>query len=130
MNATTQRVLVVLGALIFLGFGLWLFCIPEALAGIGIVLETPEARIDVRATYGGLELGIATFLFLCASRNEWLRLGLMATACGIAGLGLGRLGGIALEGEGTSLMWFFLGLEVVAAAVYVGAARVSSAEAA
>ena len=120
----------VLAACIFLGFGLWLFCVPEALAGIGIVLETPEARIDIRATYGGMELGFATFLLLCASRPEWTHVGLVASACGIAGFGLGRLGGILLEGEGTSLMWIFLGIELAATGVYLAAIRASSAESA
>ena len=58
-------------------------------------------------------------------------MGLMASACGIAGFGLGRFGGIVLEGEGTPLMWTFLGIEVVATVVFVWASRAAaSAEAA
>ncbi len=120
MGSTLARSLVILGGLIFLGFGSWLLAIPEALGGIGIELNGPDARIDVRATYGGLELGIALFLFLCATRAEWLRVGLIAATCGIAGFGFGRLVGIVLEGgEAGTLMWSFLAIEAVTTGVYV-----------
>ncbi len=130
MNAKVQQGLVIVGACVFLGFGGWLFWIPEALEGIGIVLGTAEARIDIRATYGGLELGLGTFLLMCVSRPEWIRPGLVASACGVAGLGVGRLGGILLEGEGTPLMWMFLGIEVVMTGVYLMAIRANSAQSA
>ena len=79
----------------------------------------PTARIDVRATYGGFELGVSAFLFLCVARSQWTRVGLVASGFAIAGFGFGRLGGIVLEGGAEPLMWVFLGLEVALTAVIV-----------
>ena len=118
-----ERLLVALSACIFAGFGLWLFIDPGALAGIGIELTEPAARIDVRATYGGLELGLTAALLYCVYANRWLSPALLVSACAIAGFGLGRLGGIALEGQGTPLMWAFVGIEAVVATVLFWAFR-------
>ncbi len=68
MAWSRDRILIVLSAGIFLFFGAWLFAIPSALEGIGIELTTPEAFIDIRATYGGLELGLAAFLLVAQAR--------------------------------------------------------------
>ena len=68
-----DRALIVIAALIIAGFGVWLLVKPEALGGIGINLDGPSARIDIRATYGGFELGVAAFLLVCAARAEWRR---------------------------------------------------------
>jgi len=128
-NWTRERVLVVLSALIFLFFGTWLFAIPSALEGIGIQLTTAEAVIDVRATYGGLELGLAAFLLVAQGRPRWHRAALLLSALCIGGFGSGRLAGILIAGESTLLMWFFLAIEVVGAVVMVWAYRGASDEA-
>jgi hypothetical protein len=113
MKWTAERALTLISALTLFGFGAWLFAVPSALAGIGIELDGPTARIDVRATYGGFELGVAAFLFLCVARPQWTRAGLVASGFAVAGFGAGRAGGIALEGGAEPLMWGFLGLELV-----------------
>ncbi len=117
MKWTIERVVLAISALTFIGFGTWLFATPEALSGIGIQLTEPAARIDIRATYGGMELGLSAFLILCLLRDEWVRIGLVAAGCTIAGFGISRLLAIALEGEGTPLMWSFVAIELVAAVV-------------
>jgi len=127
MPWSRDRILILLSAGIFIFFGTWLFAIPTALEGIGIKLTTPAAFIDVRATYGGLELGLAAFLLVAQARPDWHRAALLLGALCIAGFGAGRLGGIILAGEGTPLMWFFLAIEVVISAVLGWAYRSSSA---
>ena len=117
MNLSLERVTLLGSLLIFLGFGTWLFVAPQALEGIGIQLLEPAARIDVRATYGGMELGLAVFLLLCLLRDAWVRVGLTAAGCVIAGFGCARLAAIALEGQGTPLMWSFVGIEFTATLV-------------
>ncbi len=94
---------------------------------MGIQLTTPEALIDVRATYGGLELGLAAFLLVAQARPAWHRGALLLAALCIGGFGAGRLGGILLAGEGTTLMWNFLAIEAAAGAVLAWAYRSSSA---
>lgn len=123
MKWTAERTLTLISALIMFGFGAWLFAVPSALAGIGIELDGPTARIDVRATYGGFELGVAAFLFLCVARPEWTRAGLVASGFTVAGFGAGRAGGILIEGGAEPLMWMFLGLEAALTLVIVAVLR-------
>ena len=121
-----DRILIVLSALIFVFFGVWLFTIPTALEAIGIKLTTPEAFIDVRATYGGLELGLATFLLIAQGRKQWHRAAMLLSALCVGGFGVGRILGILIEGQGTDLMWFFFVIEVIWTAVMLWAYRAAS----
>jgi hypothetical protein len=108
-----DQILIVIAALIFSGFGVWFLIKPGALAGIGIEVTGPSARTDIRATYGGFELGVAAFLFWCAAREDWHHVGLIAATLFVAGFGVGRGVGILLEGGATAFMWSLLAIEVV-----------------
>jgi hypothetical protein len=91
--------LIFLCGLGFLGFGLWLVLAPAAaLAPLGITASA-AGLIELRAFYGGLELGLGVFLLTCAARPEWRRAGLWLTFLGNAGIGLTRIAGIAMSGE-------------------------------
>ena len=107
-----ERAALIISILIFLGIGVWLLIWPEALEGIGIKMLSPDARIDIRATYGGIELGFVSFLGLCLLRDDWVSVGLLASGCVIAGLGIVRLIAIAIEGQGSVLMWSLAAGEV------------------
>lgn len=112
------RMVLGLSVLAWAGFGVWLYLAPEALAGVGLVADTALGRTEVRAFYGGLELGIAGFLGWCLVDPSRTRVGLVAAALLIGGTGLGRLSGVALEGFQTSgQMWGFVALELSAAAL-------------
>jgi len=123
MPWTRDRILIVLSAAVFLFFGAWLFAVPTALESIGIQLTTDEAFIDIRATYGGLELGLATFFLVAQGRPAWHRASLLAAALCTAGFGIGRLLGMLLAGEAPSLMVIFFVIEAVGAAVLTWAYR-------
>ena len=71
------------------------------------------ARTDVRATYGGLELGFGILLVLCALRREWIRPGLWALALSTGGFAIGRLTGLLVEGTINNFMLVFLVIEIV-----------------
>jgi hypothetical protein len=58
-----------------------------------ISLPTAMARTDLRATYGGLDLAVGIFLWICARRDQWIRPGLVALALTAAGFGGGRPAG-------------------------------------
>ncbi len=77
-----------------------------------ISLPTAMARTDVRATYGGLELGFGIFLIVCVFRREWIRPGLLALALATGGFAIGRLCGLLAEGTINNFMLFFLALEL------------------
>jgi hypothetical protein len=103
-------------ALIFVVVGAGFLLIPKQFGGIlEISLPTAMARTDVRATYGGLELGFGIFLLCCAVRREWIRPGLWALALTVGGFATGRLVGFVAEGTINSFMLFFLGLELAVA---------------
>ena len=95
-----------LAGLGFLGFGVAIVVAPGAvLATVGIS-GTTAGLIELRAFYGGLELGLAAFLFACAARPSWREAGLWSVALGNGGIAAARLLGIGLTGEFTG---FFAG---------------------
>ena len=110
---SADQILIIIAALIFTGFGVWFLIKPTALAGIGIEATGASARTDIRATYGGFELGVAAFLFWCACREDWHYVGLIAATLFVAGFGVGRGVGILAEGGATAFMWSLLAVEVV-----------------
>ena len=122
-----DRILILLSAAVFWFFGIWIFAVPTALEPLGILLTTPEAFVDIRATYGGLEFGLAAFLTVAQARPAWHRAGLLAATLVIGGFGCARLAGILLAGEGTPLMWSFAALETSGAALLAWAYRRSQA---
>ena len=99
------RGILLLSALLFAGFGAAFTLFPHRLAAtVGIQLTTSVARTDFAATYGGFELGFAVFLAICASRPAWVRPGLVASGCAIAGFASVRLVGILIAPELSLLM--------------------------
>lgn len=87
-----SRAFVVVSALIYLGIGIWCIVDPVGtMADVGLVVEGANGAIEVRAMYGGLELGMAAFLLWCAIAEERVRTGVVAVTLSIGGLGLGRM---------------------------------------
>ncbi len=99
-NMRLARRVLMAAAGVFGVIGLGCLIAPAALLGtVDVELPTATARVEIYAWYGGLELGIAAFLALCASRGDWVRLGLTASSLMLGGLGLARLlGALALTG--------------------------------
>ena len=113
-----DRIVLALGGLSFAAFGVWLMVAPRALAGVGLSADSPNARAEVRAMYGGLELGIATFLLLCLRGPDLTQLGLHLQFLLLLGLGAGRLIGILIERMRVKQLWLvFVALELAAAAI-------------
>lgn len=110
------RSLVFASALIFVVVGAGFLLIPKQFGDVlEISLPSAMARTDVRATYGGLELGFGIFLIVCVVRREWIRPGLWALALTVGGFATGRLIGFAAEGAINNFMLFFLVLELAVA---------------
>jgi len=86
-----------LSALVFGGAGLVFLVNPGFLAHAGVEFSGPAGAVEIRAFHGGLELGIAAFLGLCAFRGGWHRVGLFAQIAMFGGLASGRLVGMALD---------------------------------
>jgi len=114
------RSLLFASALIFVVVGAGFLLIPKQFGDLlELSLPTAMARTDVRATYGGLELGFGIFLILCVVRREWIRPGLWALALTVGGFATGRLVGFVAEGTINNFMLFFLVLELAVALLAV-----------
>ena len=104
-------VVIALCALGFVGFGLWLLADPAALEKVGIQATSQVGTVELRAFYGGMELGLGIFLALCLWRPQWQSAGLWLVLLTNGGAGLARLlavgmGGVAVEGYlGWALLW-------------------------
>jgi hypothetical protein len=118
-------ILLWIDCLLFLGFGVGFAAAPQQLADLvlGAAPSTTSALIDMRATYGGLAVGIGLFFGLCASRPQWVRPGVVASLLLIAGLGGARLIGIMADGDPNGFMLLFLALEVLLVVLSVAALR-------
>jgi Domain of unknown function (DUF4345) len=99
----------------FAGFGIALLVKPDLLSKVDIELRSDTARAEVRAMYGGMEIGLAVFFALCATKRKWHRPGLWAQTAGLGGLSLGRTLGIALSAERRPLLLALLAAEGLAA---------------
>lgn len=98
----------------FIGVGALFLIIPEQNAAVlEIVGRTATGRTDLRATYGGLELGFGIFLVICVLKQRWTRPGLVALALSTAGFATGRLAGLIAEKTISGLMLIFMALEIV-----------------
>lgn len=89
--------LLLLNAVAFVAFAVqWFFSTQKMAGGLGIVLTNADALTDAQAVYGGLELGSAVFLTICALRPRLQVTGLLAATSMLGGLWFCRSLGIAL----------------------------------
>lgn len=91
-------IVLVLAGLGFAGFGLWLVFDPGGMARVDIVSSAPQGLVELRAFYGGCELGLGAFLLACAAKPEWREAGLWLVLLANGATGLARVLGIALAG--------------------------------
>ena len=125
---TYRATVLALAGLGFLGFGAWFLVDPIApLAMIGITVEGAPAATELRAFYGGLEVGLAALLLYAAVKPPWRTAGLWLVLAANAGIAAGRLLGVAIDGVWVpfftyALVWE-LGFVVLAAAGLVGGRR-------
>ncbi len=118
----------VLAGLGFLGFGAWLLFDPVGgLASVGIAGTTAAGVVELRAFYGGLEVGLGLFLLLCAGNSDWQVPGLWLVLLGNLAIGLTRLYGIGDSGEfsnffAAALAWEF-GFPAMATVALMGRRR-------
>ena len=98
------QVVVLLSAVPFAGVGLAFLVSPDSMAAlIGLSLPDATAQADIRAVYGGLQLGCAGFLVYCAVGSSFVRPGLVAQLTLYSGLFLARLYSYAVSGLPSSI---------------------------
>jgi hypothetical protein len=75
-----------LAAIGFAAFGLILFIAPGILKSVGIDILNKAGAVELRAFYGGIELGLAAFFAVAARRSEWVRIALTALVFALGGI--------------------------------------------
>lgn len=117
-------VVLVLCGIGFLGFGLWLLLDPVGgLSKVDIAATSKVGQIELRAFYGGLEIGLGAFLIACAMRPEWQTSGLWLVLLTNGGCATARLIGIALAGTFSTYLGWALTWELGFAALAALALR-------
>lgn len=124
---TFAIIVLVLAGVGFLGFGAVILVHPAEVLGMVGISGTPAGLVELRAFYGGLELGLGAFLIACARKPDWRIAGLWSVALINGGIGLARLVGIGMSGEFTgffagALVWEF-GFALAAIVAIRGLAR-------
>ena len=96
---TAARVTLLAFAAILAAYGVVFLVQPAVLGGlVGLELAGPDAAVEIRAFYGGLELGMAAFLVICARDPRLLAAGLLFCALAFSFAGGARLLGVAQYG--------------------------------
>jgi hypothetical protein len=62
--------------MVYGGMGMAFIARPDLIEIAGVGALSPSGVVEVRAVYGGLELGVGAFFVLAALRREWHRAGL------------------------------------------------------
>jgi hypothetical protein len=93
------RIVLAVQAVALMGLGLAYFIRPQEMANLsGMLLMTPAAITDVRAYYGGLQIGLGFFLLMAINRVDLARAALTLLVSVYAALALARVGGLWLDG--------------------------------
>jgi Domain of unknown function (DUF4345) len=114
------RIFLGVSALVWLPYGLYCFLSPEFLAGaVGIVASTATASTELRAMYGGLQMGIGMLAGAALLAPSLRRPALLALAFLCTGLATTRALGVALDGGLSSYTVTGLAFEIVSASLAV-----------
>ena len=101
-----------LSALGLLGFGLAMTVAPAALlAPVGLVVESGAASTEIRAFYGGLEIGLGLALVYCLLRPSRHLQGLQLSALCYGCVALIRAAGMLIDDSGGAFLWGALAVE-------------------
>jgi len=88
--AQLPRGLLLISVIVYVGIGGMALVAPAAtLAPVGVVADGAAGVVEIRAMYGGLELGMAAFLGWCLAKGK-VHTGVVASTLTIGGLGLAR----------------------------------------
>ena len=121
---TFVRAVLILTGATYVGLGVSFFIWPEVMTSfVGIVLSEPSARTDIRAVYGGGEIGLGLFLFICARRADYASAGLLLGALSLGGLAFFRSVSIILDGPQPAITYGLLASELLGFALNVFAYR-------
>jgi len=88
-------------------------------------MNTSSGVIDIRATYGGMSVGVGMVLYLLARDDATLNIGLIAVFILVFGMACGRTIGMIVDGDPNNLMYLYLILELTVSALALLLLRIS-----
>lgn len=110
------RIVLWLSGLGFIAFGAaFMFDPLGTLAATGIVLSGDLAAAELRAFYGGFELGVGALILASDLAARHRPYGLLLTLGAYGGIAIGRAIGMAAGSVATPFLWFALAVEAVLA---------------
>ena len=113
-----------INAVVFLGLGVWLIVDPVGgLRGVDVTARSPAGVTELRAMYGGLELGLGVFGALAALRPAWRVPALWAFTLAVGGLGAARGLSSLLTAGHSSMLWTLFATEMVGTVMNIAALR-------
>ena len=104
-------------AAILLIFGVIYLLSPATLAAKAGITANNSGLTDIRATYGGFQIGFAIFLFWSSMARERFSSALAATAMIFFSVGAARGFGVIVDGELSGFNLIGLGFEIVLTAL-------------
>lgn len=108
MDQRTRTIVVLCTAALYAGFAVWLGVRPDALLqGFGVTAPTAAMLTEIRAFYGGLELGIAVVMVVLW-RQGHVGPALLIGGVPLAGSASGRLIGLVADGYSSLHLGFAL----------------------
>ena len=118
MASRASRVFLGLSALMWLPYGLLCLARPSFLEGTaGVAATNATGTVELGAMYGGLQIAIGVLCALGCRSIAWRATALTTIGMLTAGLGLGRLAGVAAGGGMSSYTAAALAIEFVSAAL-------------
>lgn len=98
----------------FAGFGIALLIFPGLLGVVGIKELSRSGEVEIRAVYGGLQIGLGLFFLLAFNRPRWARAGLVVQICSVGGLAIGRIFGLLVAGWAAKpFIYLILAVELI-----------------
>ncbi|GMU42922.1 MAG: DUF4345 family protein [Xanthomonadales bacterium] len=111
--------LLAIGGVGFLAFGAWMLVAPQsAMTMVGLAVPDGAAATEIRAFYGGLELGLGALLLAAVHKVQYQRAGLVLGCVSYGSIGGARLLGMAVDRDPSAFLWLALVIELGLAAGY------------
>ena len=116
-----SKLLIVLTALIFLIYGILFALFPISLLDLVVngAVTSASGVIDMRATYGGMSFAVGCILLVLTKSADTIKTGLMNVFLLMFCMAAGRFIGICVDQNANAVMYVYLILEVIVAALSV-----------
>ena len=112
-----DRIVLALSAAFVLFSGVACILAPTSLAQQAGLSVTPSSLTEIRAFYGGLQVGIGCFLMWCIRGRETTFAGLLLVAVAVGGAGMARALGMLVDRAPTAFHITNLVIEAITVAV-------------